>query len=299
MRSRTAIFVFVLTAAMLVTHAGSAAADGGRRLSATLTGTAEVPGPGDADGTGTASITVNPGHRRVCFRLTVAGITLSAVAAHIHQAPAGVVGPVVVTLTPPGVTGTSSGCVGGLSRSLLMGLIHNPSAYYVNVHTVDLPNGAVRGQLGRGFTPTTGQSTLSASLRGSSEVPFPGDPDGRGSASLTLNPSLGTICFRLTASGIALPATAALIYQGGFGVVGPGVVTLIPPGFGGSSSGCVGGLTAALINGIIQNPSGYYVNVHTVDFPNGAVRGQLQRGGDDEGDDDDDQGDDDDDGDGD
>jgi hypothetical protein len=34
-----------------------------------------------------------------------------------------------------------------ISRSLARGLRTNPSRYYVNVHTADLPNGAVRGQL--------------------------------------------------------------------------------------------------------------------------------------------------------
>jgi hypothetical protein len=29
--------------------------------------------------------------------------------------------------------------------------------------------------------------------------------------------------------------------------------------------------------GIIQNPSGFYVNVRTTEFPGGAVRGQLSR----------------------
>ena len=32
---------------------------------------------------------------------------------------------------------------------------------------------------------------------------------------------------------------------------------------------------ASLISEIAQNPAGFYVNVHTSDFPGGAVRGQL------------------------
>jgi uncharacterized protein (TIGR03437 family) len=37
--------------------------------------------------------------------------------------------------------------------------------------------------------------------------------------------------------------------------------------------------TAALeaVNGILSNPAGYYVNMHTTDFPGGVMRGQLQR----------------------
>ena len=48
--------------------------DGGTVLTATLTGAAERPGPGDADGSGSISITVNPGQKKICYELTVAGI---------------------------------------------------------------------------------------------------------------------------------------------------------------------------------------------------------------------------------
>ncbi len=33
----------------------------------------------------------------------------------------------------------------------------------------------------------------------------------------------------------------------------------------------------AALRGMFDNPSGYYVNIHTTDFPGGAIRGQLQR----------------------
>ena len=88
---------------------------GGKPLSTTLRGEDEAPGPGDVDGTGTAEITLNPGQAQVCWDLTVENIA-TATAAHIHQAPAGEPGPVVVALSAP-ADGSSDGC-GPTSRSI-------------------------------------------------------------------------------------------------------------------------------------------------------------------------------------
>ena len=135
----------------LVTSAAAVSppAHAGRNLAATLSGAAEVPGPADPDGSGRARVWVNYGHHRVCWSITVANITLPAIAAHIHVGAVGVAGPVVVSLSAPGANGKSSGCV-SVTRSLAKNLIQHPSRYYVNVHTTDFPAGAVRGQLHKG-----------------------------------------------------------------------------------------------------------------------------------------------------
>ena len=80
--------------------------------------------------------------------ISVTGITLPAIAAHVHEAPVGVPGPVVVPLTPPGADGTSRGCV-MVDREELKEIMQEPDEYYVNVHTTDFPGGAVRGQLSK------------------------------------------------------------------------------------------------------------------------------------------------------
>jgi hypothetical protein len=54
---------------------------------------------------------------------------------------------VVIPLTDPG-TGlfVASGCR-EVDRELLKAIIHDPDAYYVNLHNVTYPGGAIRGQL--------------------------------------------------------------------------------------------------------------------------------------------------------
>lgn len=119
---------------------------GGTVLTATLTGAAERPGPGDPDGSGSITITVNPGQKRICYELTVAGID-APTAAHIHIAPVTSPGPVVIGFPAPPL-GTSSGCIDVTSRQAAQ-LIAKPSAYYFNVHNAAFPGGAIRGQLAK------------------------------------------------------------------------------------------------------------------------------------------------------
>src|SRR5687768_3317278 len=73
-----------------------------------LRGDVEVP-PGDPDGFGFAKIAIDPASGRLCFQLTLAG-TDPPTAAHIHQAPPGLAGPVVVPLAAP-ADGLAKGCV--------------------------------------------------------------------------------------------------------------------------------------------------------------------------------------------
>lgn len=155
MRRVTVLAVIALLAVGLAAFGGAASAErlvgsdhGGRPLTAMLTGAAEAPGPGNPDGNGWATITVNVGQGEVCWEINVSGITLPATAAHIHVAPVGVPGPVVVPLSAPDASGFASGCRNA-ARDLVKAILQNPAAYYVNVHNADFPGGAVRGQLSK------------------------------------------------------------------------------------------------------------------------------------------------------
>ena len=121
----------------------------GRLFLVPLRGAAEVPGPGDPNGFGTAVLRLNEAQGTISFRILVANITLPATGTHIHVGTATEAGPVVVHLTPPDLTGISSGEV-NVDPALIAAIRQNPENYYVNVHTTPLYEaGAVRGQLAK------------------------------------------------------------------------------------------------------------------------------------------------------
>jgi len=100
-----------------------------------------------------------------------------------------------------------------------------------------------------------------------------GDADGRGSSNVTIDGT--SVCFGIAVTNISAPV-AAHIHQGKRNQNGPIVVTLVHPASGdpGASSGCTEA-SADLAAAIQRHPRRYYVNVHTSDFPGGAIRGQL------------------------
>ncbi len=89
--------------------------------------------------------------------------------------------------------------------------------------------------------------------------------------------------------GVAVTITGMHIHQGAASVAGPVVIS---SGLGGTDTVAVaapgtgsifeqtpfGGASAvpvATVQGILANPAGYYLNIHTTDNPGGAMRGQL------------------------
>ena len=144
-RLRMLLISLLVLVLALVLASAALAGGGGAPRTTSLNGAEEVPGPGDPDGSGWASIWLNVGQGTVCWELAVEGIA-PATAAHIHAAPAGVAGGVVVPLSPP-TSGSSSGCAEGVDKDLIKAIIMDPDQYYVNVHNAEYPAGALRGQL--------------------------------------------------------------------------------------------------------------------------------------------------------
>lgn len=120
----------------------------------------------------------------------------------------------------------------------------------------------------------------SSTLLGANEVSSAGarnagDRDGRGGATTLVDGN--KFCYALVVTRIGIPA-AAHLHKGAAGRNGPIVINFVRPRLGnlGAASGCLT-ISATLAADIRRNPGGYYVNVHTRDFPGGALRGQLKR----------------------
>lgn len=248
-------------------------------LGAVLTGAQEVP-PTNSTGFGNATVIIDGTRTVLTVNLNVSSLGSSIIGAHIHEQNAGSVpgqdtGPVVVNVLGAGsfqnniLTATIP-----IDATLGARLANNPQNFYVNVHTNQFPNGAIRGQLAN----ATGPITYSADLRSSNEVP-PTGTSAYGSAFVTIDPGTSTLTWEVNTHGIASP-TLAHIHKGMAGANGPVLINFatsasdIP---GGRTKGTVSiaSLDAATLLDLEANPAGYYVNVHSAAFPGGEIRGQL------------------------
>ncbi len=123
-----------------------------------------------------------------------------------------------------------------------------------------------------------GKKTYTTKLKGANEVPGPGDPDGKGKATIRLSSKHDRVCFTIETKRIA-PPDKGHIHVGDRTTAGPVFITLFTTASEKKvRHGCVAA-TDAQIDAIRANPSGYYVNVHNADFPAGALRGQLRSPG--------------------
>jgi hypothetical protein len=130
-------------------------------------------------------------------------------------------------------------------------------------------------QGGRKFTTTlSGQNEVNAAH----PTGGAGDPDGTGTAAITINVGQRRVCWDITVNNIAAPMRGH-IHNAPVLVNGPIVVGFFEPATV-ALKGCTPTtqpVDRALLTDIIQHPQNYYVNVHTADFPAGAIRGQLSK----------------------
>ena len=114
--------------------------------------------------------------------------------------------------------------------------------------------------------------TLTATLKGSNEVPGPGDPNGIGHVTIRLEPAAGKVCAHATWKRLSA-TNGAHIHKGRPGVSGPVIVDLTTAVTGGSH--CRSNVPTTVIHKIAAHPGRYYFNIHTSQYIAGAIRGQL------------------------
>lgn len=225
---------------------------------------------------------------------------------HIHKGPAGINGGIFIPTTLSSVPSTNSGVgrlpdftvpilPGSLGATVLLDLMNNPGAYYINAHTTVNPGGAIRAQL-----HATDKMVFQANLLPSNETPPITTLNASAPSDVTVyalrnedgSVAAATVIFD---TNYRFPANtqfaAEHIHDGAAGVMGPVTVpTRVgtagfnpgdPTGFGNFFDielvGQAGSDKDALatINDLVANPDKHYLNLHTQEFKGGAVRAQL------------------------
>jgi hypothetical protein len=109
-----------------------------------------------------------------------------------------------------------------------------------------------------------------------------GDPDGSGKAEFSFDTEQGTICYEIEVEGITEPVEpapglgSAHIHFLATGGIAVDLETDFQPDKSDEfkASGCVE-VDSALLQAILESPDQFYVNVHNVEFPGGALSGLL------------------------
>ena len=227
---------------------------------------------------------------------------------HIHNGAAGVNGPVTVNTglspTNPVVDAGGRGSIvrqaqvratDAAALATLRGMVENPAGFYANLHTTDFPGGVIRGQLQRAEAhvfmgvmsprnevpaldldasgvshvlvlvtrdaagaPTSAQMIFDTNYRFPGQVTFTGYHIHTGPAGVN-----GPVIFN---TGIAAGAASVQSELSGVGNVNrPVEVNLAQPA------------QAQALAALLANPADLYINLHTTQFPGGAIRAQLRR----------------------
>lgn len=246
----------VPSATVLTTDTGSPATS--NNFSTLLTGAEEVPA-NTTTATGYSTVVLDPVTKTISGTVVTSGIV--GVGAHIHDGLAGENGPITVTLAGgPAVWTVPAGTT--LTDAQIARL--TAGAYYINVHTAALPDGAIRGQLTR--------QVRFALMSGANEVP-PVTTTASGTAVLALNPVSNQISGFVRSSGIS--GTVAHIHEAPAGVNGSIIVPLTETPTGSGIWVVPAGQVLTAGQAASFNAGDLYYNVHSAANPGGEIRGQI------------------------
>lgn len=230
----------------------------------TLSGEQEVP-PVQTGAYGQAYLWYD--HLNGAMTLNIRASNLNAIAAHIHHAEAGLNGEIVVAWE----ANADNGGVWRLPEGTILGSNEvtalQMADLYIDIHTEANPDGEIRGQI----LPDN-YALLLFDLSPDQEVPRV-DSNASGVGYATLNTESGGL--RLNAWSMNMATNAAHIHQGGIGQNGDVVMEL-------EENMSHAGLWQMPENTALGSEAqalllagGHYVNMHSVEFPGGEIRGQV------------------------
>jgi hypothetical protein len=124
----------------------------------------------------------------------------------------------------------------------------------------------------------TGATGISGHLTGSQVVnPNGGDPNGTANLNLRVNRQKARVCFVLTYKKLSGHVTGAFIHKGDEGEIARPIITLFEGDHASPVQACVHDLKKRLVKRLKRKPAQHYVDVTTSKYPDGAIRGQLER----------------------
>jgi Cu/Zn superoxide dismutase len=230
-------------------------------LSAILTGDNEVPAV-TTGATALATLYFDGDRTKAKINITATGLSGPITGVHIHEGDPGTNGPVLFPLINEGNRVQSE--ITDISGLDLVSLING--ATYVNIHTAAHPDGEIRGQLN-----LEQDYTFVAGMTGAQESPEV-VTNAQGLASLHY--TLGTLSLDINVqlTGLSSAITGAHLHRGAPNENGPVFADLSSLINGNTIRGTV----TVTIQDIIDILSGNaYINVHTIDNPDGEIRGLL------------------------
>lgn len=233
---------------------------------ASVTGNQEVPSV-STDGTGLAHFYLANNNTELRYMVVFDSLSGEVTGAHLHEASAGSNGNVVVDLT------------GSVNGNIMTGSV-DPSAYldallegniYLNIHTQANASGEIRGQLN-----LSNGWVYRSMMNGAQEVPE-SRTTAKGMALFTVNYSMDTISYISQYANISGAAVGAHLHNGDLGVNGNVQVNLTSGIKAGGLFGVVAGASVSAELIAQMNAGDLYLNIHTLAFPAGEIRGQVNK----------------------
>ena len=222
------------------------------------------PAP-NSTATGTASLTVKLASGATSGKVTLSGVTATAVT--INEAFAGALGAGVITLAANGGSAGEWDVPAGalLTADQMTALLQGK--LYVIATSAANPAGEIRGQI-----PPDNVTVVFSGLAASQEAP-PVAGSASGVAATTVDSAASTLTMHVNSTGVD-DATAAEVDTAAAGATGPKLLALAKDSVNmGHWSTELATVTAGDVASFTANK--LYVNVKTPAAPSGAIRGQI------------------------